>query len=76
MLGKEASGAATLMAQTLDLLRGKLYATGRIRPCPANDIKLDALFGALPVCKPRYERAHGDEMDRIMLSMISNFKAD
>ena len=76
VLGKEESGAFTMMAQTLDLLRDKLYATGRIRRCPANDIKLDALFGALLICKPRYEREHGDEMDRIMLSMISNFKAD
>ena len=76
MLGKEESGASALMDQTLDLLRDKLYATGRIRPCPANDIKLDALFGALLICKPRYEREHGDEMDRIMLSMIANFKAD
>ena len=76
VLGKEESGAPTLMAQTLDLLRDKIYATGRIKPCPANDIKLDALFSALLVCKPRYEREHGDEMDRIMLSMISNFRAD
>ena len=76
VLGKEESGASALMDQTLDLLRDKLYATGRIRPCPANDIKLDALFGALLICKPRYEREHGDEMDRIMLSMIANFKAD
>ena len=76
VLGKEESGASTLMNQTLDLLRDRLYATGRIRPCPANDIKLDALFGALLICKPRYERVHGDEMDRIMLSMVANFKAD
>ena len=76
VLGKEESGASTLLAQTLDMLRDKIYATGRIRPCPANDIKLDGLFGALLVCKPRYEREHGDEMDRIMLSMISNFRAD
>ena len=76
VLGKEESGASALMAQTLDMLREKLYATKRIRRCPANDIKLDALFGALLVCKPRYERDHGDEMDRIMLAMISSFKAD
>ena len=76
LLGKEESGASALLDQTLDLLRNKLYATGRLKPCPANDIKLDALFGALLICKPRYEREHGDEMDRIMLSMISNFKAD
>ncbi len=76
VLGKDESGASTLLAQTLDLLREKIYATGRIKRCPANDIKLDALFGALLVCKPRYEREHGDEMDRIMLAMISNFRAD
>ena len=66
---------SVMLPQTLDLLRSKLYATGRIRPCVENDIKLDALFGALLVCKPRYEAEHGQEMDAIMLCMIENFKA-
>ena len=34
------------------------------------------LFGALLVCKPRYEREHGEEMDRIMCTMVANFRAD
>ena len=65
-----------LMPQTLDLIRSKLYATGRIKQCIRNDIKLDALFGAFFVCKPRYEIEHNDEIEAIMLDMISNFKAD
>lgn len=65
-----------IMGQTLDQIRGKLYETGRIRSCPANDIKLDALFGAMMICRPRYGAEHNDEVDRVMLSMIENFKAD
>ena len=75
-LGKEDVAASTFLDQTLNMIRGKLYATGRIQPCAANDIKLDALFGALLVCKPRYEREHGDELDRIMCTMVANFRAD
>ena len=63
------------MGETLDLLREKIYATGRIRQTASNDMRLDALFGAFLVCRPRYEMEHGPEIDRLMVSMVSNFKA-
>lgn len=72
----QGEGTSIMMAQTLDMLREKLYATGRIRRCVQNDIKLDALFGALLVIRPRYDAAHNTEVDALMLSMISNFRAD
>lgn len=72
----QAEGTSVLMSQTLDTLRDKLYATGRIRRCVQNDIKLDALFGALLVIRPRYEATHNHEVDALMLSMITNFRAD
>ena len=75
LLGQN-DGTSSLMPMTLDLLRSKVYATGRIRRCVANDIRLDALFGALLVCKPRYEMEHGREMDRFMVTMITNFRAE
>ena len=39
---------------TADMLREKVYETGRIEKTPENDLKLDMLFGALLVCLPRY----------------------
>ena len=71
----QGEGMFLLLAQTLDLIRAKLYATSRIRQCAQNDIKLDALFVALLVCKPRYEAGHKEEMETFILSMISSFKA-
>ncbi len=38
-----------------DMLREKVYETGRLEKNRANDIKLDMLFGALLVCLPRYD---------------------
>ena len=38
-----------------DMLRDKVYETGRLEKNRANDIKLDMLFGALLVCLPRYD---------------------
>ena len=38
-----------------DMLREKVYETGRLKADRENDIKLDMLFGALLVCLPRYE---------------------
>ena len=75
LLGQE-DGTSSMLPQTLDLLRNKVYATGRINRCPANDLKLDALFGALMVCKPRYGLEYPQEMDELMISMISHFQAD
>lgn len=65
-----------ILGQTLDQIRGKIYATGRIAQSPVNDIKLDALFGALLICRPRYDATHNDIVDRVMLDMITHFKAD
>ena len=48
--GNDASPNVILF-QTLDLIRSKLYATGRIRQSVVNDIKLDALFSALLLCR-------------------------
>lgn len=70
------AGTFFMLFQTLDLIRGKIYATGRIKPCLANDMRLDALFSALLVCRPRYEGEHVAEMDQLMLTMISQFKPD
>lgn len=72
----QAKGTGIMMSQTLDILREKLYATGRIKPSVRNDIKLDALFGALMVIRPRYEAEHNREVDALMLSMVANFRAD
>ena len=38
-----------------DMLRDKVYETGRIDRNQENDLKLDMLFGALLVCLPRYD---------------------
>lgn len=35
-----------MLYPTMELLREKLYKTGRIRICPENDMKIDALFSA------------------------------
>ena len=69
-------GTSFMQPQTLDTLREKVYATGRIKRCVTNDMKLDALFGALLVCHPRYEAEHSLEMNQLMISMISHFHAD
>ena len=62
--------------QTLDMLREKIYATGRIRRCALNNMKMDALFSAMLLIRPRYEAEHNREVDALMLSMIAHFKAD
>ncbi len=75
ILGQRA-GTSLMQNQTLDMLREKIYATGRIRRCALNDMKLDALFGAILLIRPRYEAEHNREVDALMLSMIAHFKAD
>ena len=65
-----------MTSETLNAIREKIYQTGRIKRCVMNDIRLDALFGGLLVCRPRYEAEHCREMDRYMLSAISDFHAD
>lgn len=40
-----------------NMLREKVYETGRLEKNRENDIKLDMLFGALLVCLPRYDAA-------------------
>ena len=55
-----------------DMLRDKVYETGRIERNLENDIKLDMLFGALLVCLPRYD-ASRDEVETCAASVIRTF---
>lgn len=55
-----------------DMLREKVYETGRITKDPENDLKLDMLFGALLVCLPRYAEMR-DEVETYGASVIRSF---
>ena len=52
-----------------DMLREKVYETGRIEKAPENDVKLDMLFGALLVCLPRYA-AFREDLETYAASVI------
>ena len=55
-----------------DMLREKVYETGRIEKDPMNDLKLDMLFGALLVCLPRYA-ASREAVEACAASVIRSF---
>ena len=55
-----------------DMLREKVYETGRLERNRENDVKLDMLFGALLVCLPRYASL-GDEVEAYAASVIRAF---
>ena len=55
-----------------DMLREKVYETGRIEKSRVNDVKLDMLFGALLVCLPRYD-ASRDVVETYAASVIRTF---
>ena len=75
LLSKSA-GRHFMLTETMDLIRNRIYATGRLQRSIVNDIKLDALFPSLLVCKPKYEKDHNKEFEQVMLTMISEFKSD
>ncbi|MBR3640951.1 MAG: TetR/AcrR family transcriptional regulator [Oscillibacter sp.] len=53
----------------MDLLRQKIYETGRIKESPENDIKLEIIFGTLLSCTPRYHE-HGDVLAAQIVAVI------
>ena len=55
-----------------DMLRDKVYETGRLKKTRINDIKLDMLFGALLVCMPKYY-AYRDEVEAEAVSVVRCF---
>ena len=55
-----------------DMLREKVYETGRIEKNREIDIKLDMLFGALLVCLPRYD-ASRDMVETYAAAVIRSF---
>ncbi len=57
---------------TADMLREKVYETGRLEKTPDNDLKLDMLFGALLVCLPRYA-ASREAVEACAASVIRSF---
>ena len=57
---------------TVDMLRDKVYETGRIEKSRENDLKLDMFFGALLVCLPRYTD-HLEEVEADLVSMARAF---
>ena len=75
MLGvlSQDTGKHFLMSQTLEILREKIYETGRISRCPVNDMRIDAVFSAMLFCKPVYEKTCSKEIDQMMVSMIRWF---
>lgn len=60
----------TNLPYTLDLLRRKIYETGKLHPSTQNDIRLDAIFSTLLVCTPRYEQSQA-EIHQFVISLIS-----
>ena len=52
-----------------DMLRDKVYETGRLERNRENDLRLDMLFGALLVCLPRYDTSR-DAIEACAASMI------
>ena len=62
-----------LLSETLEIIRQKLYETGRIEKSIENDIRLDALFSGIFVCRPIYEAEHKKEMDDIANDLIKTY---
>ena len=55
-----------------DMLKDKVYETGRLEKNRENDIKLDMLFGALLVCMPRY-RDCLEELEAHAVTVIRSY---
>ena len=62
-----------LLDQLQEKIAIKIYETGRIEKNVGNDMRLDAVFGALLSCMPKYYGAHKDEVKEMVVSMIRFF---
>lgn len=62
-----------LLDPLVSTLSGKVYETGRLTRCVENDVRLDAVFGALLSAMPKYYDGHKAEVDAMMVSLIRFF---
>lgn len=73
---QQGKGEGNLREELMNRLRERIYQTGHIEACVQNDIRLDAVFGALLSFMPKYYITHREEAIEVSISLIDLFFGD